>query len=528
MVVTARMTKSDNSTLTATKTITIKPIPVTGVVVSGASALNEGAKETYYANISPSNASIRTVAWSVTNGTGKATISSSGVLSATAPGTVTVKATAQDGSGKSGTKTVTINSVGPKAKSLTLSPSPSYGTTFDVTLVGASASLGISNVEFYVWSKADQSDIQRYIGRDYGNGNWGIRVGIQYHNNNRGLYNVHTYMTDKGGVRKMVAAGTVSVLHDTVAPTAKAVTPDAKTTYGNAFQAYAYGVSDPSGVTSVQFAVWSRPDQSDIVWYNGVDFGNTNWGLYANIANHKNNKGVYNIHVYATDGLGNRGFVGATNVEVKTDTVAPTAKAVTPDPAATYGSTFQAYAIGVSDSSGVANVQFAVWSRPDQSDIVWYNGANFGNSNWGLYANIANHKNNKGVYNIHVYATDGMGNTGFVGATNVNVKADTHAPTAKAVTPDPATTTGNTFQAYAYGVNDDYSGVANVQFAVWSKADQSDIMWYNGANFGNSNWGLYADIANHQGNRGTYNIHVYGTDGQGNTGFIGATNVKVA
>ncbi len=286
------------------------------------------------------------------------------------------------------------------------------------------------------------------------------------------------------------------------------------------------GLNDPSCVANVQFAVWSRPDQSDIVWYNGVNFGNTNWGLYANIANHQNNGGVYNIHVYATDGLGNRGFIGATNVEVKKDTAPPTAKAVTPDKKSTSGTTFQAYAMGLNDPSGVANVQFAVWSRPDQSDIMWYNGANFGNTNWGLYADIANHQNNGGVYNIHVYATDGLGNTGFVGATNVEVQKDTAPPKAKAVTPDKKSTSGNTFQAYAIGVGDP-SGVANVQFAVWSRPDQSDIMWYNGVNFGNTNWGLYADIANHKYNRGTYNIHVYATDGMGNVGFIGATNVTV-
>ncbi len=55
------------------------------------------------AAVLPSNAANKTVTWSVANGTGQATISSTGLLKAVSNGTVTVKATANDGSGVYGT-----------------------------------------------------------------------------------------------------------------------------------------------------------------------------------------------------------------------------------------------------------------------------------------------------------------------------------------------------------------------------------------------------------------------------------------
>jgi len=78
-------------------------IPVTGITVTGAGSatiiLNGGTLQ-MSATALPANATNQTVTWSVTNGTGSATINStSGLLTATGAGTVTVTASAVDGSG---------------------------------------------------------------------------------------------------------------------------------------------------------------------------------------------------------------------------------------------------------------------------------------------------------------------------------------------------------------------------------------------------------------------------------------------
>jgi len=61
------------------------------------------------ADILPADATNKSVIWSVIKDTGDASIDSFGLLTAVSNGTVTVKAAANDGSGKSGTKTITIS-----------------------------------------------------------------------------------------------------------------------------------------------------------------------------------------------------------------------------------------------------------------------------------------------------------------------------------------------------------------------------------------------------------------------------------
>ncbi len=61
------------------------------------------------ASVLPANATNNSVTWTVTNGTGSATINTTGLLIATGDGTVTVTATANDGSGISGNKAISIS-----------------------------------------------------------------------------------------------------------------------------------------------------------------------------------------------------------------------------------------------------------------------------------------------------------------------------------------------------------------------------------------------------------------------------------
>ena len=61
------------------------------------------------ANVTPSDATNKTVTWSIINGTGQATINSTGLVTAVSNGTVTARATANDGSGVVGSLVITIS-----------------------------------------------------------------------------------------------------------------------------------------------------------------------------------------------------------------------------------------------------------------------------------------------------------------------------------------------------------------------------------------------------------------------------------
>jgi len=106
-------TAQDGSGVSGSKqlTITEPEVLVTQITVSSAGGVTEietGETLQYSAQVLPSDASNQSVTWSVTNKTGTATITQTGLLTTTSAGTVNVLATAQDGSGVSGSKQLTI------------------------------------------------------------------------------------------------------------------------------------------------------------------------------------------------------------------------------------------------------------------------------------------------------------------------------------------------------------------------------------------------------------------------------------
>ena len=88
-------------------------VPVTSISVTGEGGISTITKNNgslkLIAAISPANATNKTVTWTLVNGTGQATLNSSGVVRAESNGTVTVRATANDGSGVYGILTITIS-----------------------------------------------------------------------------------------------------------------------------------------------------------------------------------------------------------------------------------------------------------------------------------------------------------------------------------------------------------------------------------------------------------------------------------
>jgi hypothetical protein len=91
----------------------ISSIPVTSINVTGEGGINsinmdKGTLQ-LVATVYPTYASTKSVTWSIQNGSGQATISNTGLVAALANGTVTARATANDGSGVNGTLDIDIS-----------------------------------------------------------------------------------------------------------------------------------------------------------------------------------------------------------------------------------------------------------------------------------------------------------------------------------------------------------------------------------------------------------------------------------
>ncbi len=147
--VVVKATAKDGSGVSATYTITVKPVLVTSITISGNTTVEEGKTVTLSAAVKPDNAANKGVTWSIESGSKYASISADGVLTAKAPGKVTVKATAKDGSGVSATYTVTVKPI--LVTSITISGNTTVEEGKTVTLSAAVKPSNASNKEV-TWS----------------------------------------------------------------------------------------------------------------------------------------------------------------------------------------------------------------------------------------------------------------------------------------------------------------------------------------------------------------------------------------
>lgn len=106
--VTVQVMANDGSGVKATHKLEVQPVLVTELTISGASTVKVGKTIQLSVTILPENAENKAVKWSISKGSKYAKISEDGVLTGVAAGKVTVKVTAQDGSGISATFTVTV------------------------------------------------------------------------------------------------------------------------------------------------------------------------------------------------------------------------------------------------------------------------------------------------------------------------------------------------------------------------------------------------------------------------------------
>ena len=99
--------KTEDGGKTATCSVTVNPISVTGVSLNETSlTMNVGDTQALTATVVPSNATDKSVTWSSSN-TSVATVSSSGVVTAKAAGSATITVTTNDG-GKKATCSITV------------------------------------------------------------------------------------------------------------------------------------------------------------------------------------------------------------------------------------------------------------------------------------------------------------------------------------------------------------------------------------------------------------------------------------
>lgn len=127
------------------------------------------------------------------------------------------------------------------------------------------------------------------------------------------------------GVRRFVLLGKASSVEKTedkekVSPQPQArITKTGRLTISNetttGFDILITNIKDDNGIAAVKVPVWTEQGgQDDIKWYIAVTTGDGNYKVAVSFADHKNEKGLYNIHLYYQEASGT--LVGVTGTKV--------------------------------------------------------------------------------------------------------------------------------------------------------------------------------------------------------------------
>lgn len=351
-------------------------------------------------------------------------------------------------------------------------------------------------VRFYVWSAENgQDDMRTYDGVKQSNGTWTNTAPLNRHKG-YGDYCIHCYVQDGQGWH--FSSG-VTINVQKLTASAEAVTTSTST---GAFRINVTDVNLPDAVKQIRVAVWSNANgQDDLIWTNATRSGNT-WSIDVDPASHNYETGIYNIHVYAQDTIGNWYAVRCINHTISGTTVPQTFVTAAWDQGSGHlNITLSNYRV----PSNLKQIRFAVWSLENgQDDLVWYNGTQQSDGTFTYSVPLSRHAT-YGSYAIHCYATTTSGSS-FVAGTGIDIPKIT-ANASVTVTDN---NTGN-FRINVTDINAP-AAVSAMRIAVWSADNgQDDLIWTDATKSGND-WYIDVSTYDHGYDTGNYNIHIYVKD----------------
>ena len=388
-----------------------------------------------------------------------------------------------------------------------------FSGTFKVKITGVGSSTNTTKVEVPVWCQTDgQDDLKWYTATLQNDGSYTVDVAISNHNDQVGTYIADLYVTYRNGTMEQLGR-TSAVMSKTSAN----ISVEKNGTNPAQYQSKVVFSNMPTGVKSVQFAVWSNEGgQNDLKWYMGKDVGNDTWLATIDLNNHKT-YGNYSVHAYLEMEDGYFFNFGNTSFEVQKANVG---ELKVKDYNQNEGSFRVIIRLNNTDV-GINKVDVPIWCSSNQSDIKWYTAIKQADGTYSVDVNIANHKYNSGEYNIHAYLTDAFGNKSFGQATTFAVIAPKSEVTAKDAA---GTETNYELKATNLGL---YGDVRKVEFAVWSlKGGQDDLAWYQASRDSSGAYRATVPISRHR-TAGEYEADAYITLGNGGLKYVGKASFKV-
>ncbi len=348
-----------------------------------------------------------------------------------------------------------------------------------------------------VWSDLDgQDDLEWITLSADGTGSYYTYLDLSQHGNVTGTYYFHVYWQTSSGEMQLQEGASYVVEDIQHTETLLFALPDAMEQTATIT---AIDYTMPADGSHLMAAVWSEKDgQDDLEWLELYQDG-SRYTVSCDLLSHASS-GYYNVHFYLQYEDGAMEWVGATGFTV----VGSTLSEIIVENLSNEEGTCQIRMTGISSPTGIEQVQVAVWSKSDQSNIYWYTASSSGDGEYLANINLANHQYDLGTYSIHVYVSSGSGLT--------ELKGDTTA----SFTVGQATASAQISDAYCTLQAENLivpGGLKEVLFAVWSEENGQDDLHWTAASYQSSSYSASCTISlSDYTGYGTYQVHVYGVN----------------
>lgn len=360
------------------------------------------------------------------------------------------------------------------------------------------------SVRVAVWSDKNGQDDLKWYEMQYSSAENAYKVDVPITNHKTaGLYHAHLYHRSASGKMTFIVKNTFEI-HQVTASDLD-VQVDSKDP--SKAVVTIYGVTCPSGANEVVFPTWHKADQSDLVWYQGKKISEGVYQVTIDAAKHKNESGVYQIHVYGTSGIGVQNYLMKSSCELKVKG---------PELQAVQNSVGYTLKISSLTTTDVKEVRYAIWSSKNgQDDLKWIStGATSGS------ASISWKPVEVGAHAIHVYVLTNSGKMVFQKGIEVSVPS----PSIDSMTATANNSTGD-FKVTVKGLLSPLA-IRNVKVAIWNDAKQKDLSWYKAVKQADGSYTVNSNISKHDYRTGTYHAHLYIEDTQGGMQFAGARDFE--
>lgn len=358
---------------------------------------------------------------------------------------------------------------------------------FDILVTDVLDPKGITSVKVPVWTvKDDQDDIIWYDATRQGNGDYKVRVNIVEHKGETGTYNAHLYYQESDGRLPRVVAKQVTL---------------------------------PEKATGAQ----TLPAQGSYVFQNTVEVKNeARMSAPIEFVFEKGYKLDYYDQVLETDNHQWLSYVSYGGIRRYIPIATLTSQKSTGDISVNnhVNRDFDVVISNVSDANGVSEVKVPIWTvKNDQDDIIWYDGVKQSDSTYKVNVKLSDHRNERGIYNIHLYYVESNGQLKGVTGTQVTLpearlSGDLHISNQSEAG----------FDVLVTNVSNPGSLKA-VKVPVWStQGGQDDIIWYTATKQADGSYKKRVNVSDHKSNYGEYNIHLYYEQADGS--LKGVSGVK--